>query len=68
MSEALGLLVAFAREVIPRIPGVAPLLIDFWGRHQLGPMPPDLAAWDSIDARIDRERVALHDTDPPPEP
>lgn len=52
----MDLLLQFARFAVPLLPGLFPVLKDFWGKNNLGPMPPDVAAWDAVDAKIDKER------------
>lgn len=52
----MDLLIQFLRFAIPLLPGISDVARDFWGQNSLGPMPPDLAEWDAIDQRINRER------------
>lgn len=59
-GEAVGLVAELVRTVLPLVPeaSLPPFLAqvkDFWGKNNLGPMPPDLAAWAAVDAKIDRE-------------
>ncbi len=55
MEQGLELLVSFLTFAIPKLPGLIPVVKDFWGANKLGPMPPDLQAWDTIDAQTDAD-------------
>ncbi len=52
----MDLLLQFIRFAAPFLPGLFPVLKDFWGQNNLGPLPPDISAWENVDARIDKER------------
>lgn len=63
--EAVDLLIKFLQFAIPLIPGLRPVAAKFWGDQGLGPMPPDLAAWDDVDRRVDAQlKLGLEDTQP----
>lgn len=63
MNAATALLqfLAFVGEAAPHVfPVVRDALCAFWGQCHvdLGPMPPDLAGFEAIDARIDAALAA----------
>lgn len=51
--EAAKLLFDFVKFAAPLIPGLGPVFKDFWGKNNLGPMPPDIQAWADVDTKID---------------
>lgn len=59
--DELELLIKFLAFALPKIPGLSDVAKDFWGQNNLGPMPPDLAAWDDTDSRVDKARDALNE-------
>jgi hypothetical protein len=50
------MLIKFLAFALPKVPGLADVAKDFWGQNNLGPMPPDLGAWDDVDARVNQAR------------
>ena len=70
-AAILDVLVGFAKFAGPALPGLVGKVHEYAAALQLG-TPPDLAAWDGVDAKIDAKLAALEaaeakaDTLPPP--
>jgi hypothetical protein len=60
IAVAAPLLAEFVKWAAPLLTNnvdLRSLAAQFWGEKNLGPMPPDLQAWDDLDASIDKDRA-----------